>query len=142
MPTYETSISIAAPPEAIWPLLADVVAWPQWLPTVSQVQALDGRALAIGARYVVRQPKLRPATWVVTELEHARHFVWLAKSHGFRMVAEHRISAGAAGPSTLVLRFTFAGLLGGLVGRLSRSVTENYLAQEAAAIKKKVESLS
>lgn len=68
MPTYEASISIAAPRESVWRVLSAVAAWPEWLPTVTSVQALDGDPLKLGSRYTVRQPKLRPATWVVTEL--------------------------------------------------------------------------
>lgn len=68
MPSYEVFIDIQAPPDLIWPVLSDVVAWPDWLPTVTSVQPLQGRSLELGSRYTVTQPKLRPATWVVTEL--------------------------------------------------------------------------
>lgn len=142
MPAYETSITIAAPCETVWPVLSDVAAWPQWLPTVTSVQPLDGRALAVGARYVVHQPGLRSATWVVTELEPARRFAWRARSPGIKMLGEHDLHPDSSVSSTLVLRFTFAGPLGGLVGRLARSITENYIAQEAAALKHRVEASS
>ena len=64
----ETSISIAAPPERIWPALADVAAWPDWLPTVTRVEPLDGRELAPGRRYRIAQPRLQTAVWTVTAL--------------------------------------------------------------------------
>lgn len=140
MPSYETSIMIAAEREVIWPVLSDVVAWPEWLPTVISVRPLDGRPLAIGARYVLHQPKLRPTTWVVTEIEHGRRFVWRARFPGIEMLAEHRLDAESTGLCTLVLQFTFAGPLGGIVGRLARSLTEGYLAREAAALKTRVET--
>ena len=140
MPSYEASISIAAPGEAVWRVLADVAAWPEWLPTVESVQPLDGKPLSAGFKYVVRQPKLRPATWVVTELAPPRRFVWQARSPGLSMVAEHTVTESPAGASNVQLRFSFSGLLGPLIGRLFRSVTERYLAQEAAALKRKVEA--
>ena len=138
MPSYHASISIAAPVEPVWRVLAAVVAWPEWLPTVTSVQPLDGNALKVGFRYVVRQPKLRPATWVVTELEPLK-FVWQARSPGLLMIAEHTVEEKSAGTSQVTLRFSFNGLLGVPVGKLFRSITESYLAQEAASLKSKVE---
>jgi uncharacterized membrane protein len=140
MPTYETSISIAAPRDAVWRVLSNVAAWPEWLPTVTSVQPLDGKALNVGNRYVVRQPKLRPATWRVMELEQPRRFAWLAQSPGLQMFADHIVDEGLPGTSNVVLRFAFNGLLGGLVGRLFRSITESYLAKEAASLKQNVEA--
>jgi uncharacterized membrane protein len=139
MPTYETSVSIAAPRENIWRVLSDVAAWPEWLPTVAKVDSLDQKALRLGARFVVHQPKLRPATWTVSELEHPKRFVWVARSPGMLMTAEHTITEKSPAESTVLLRFSFSGLLGGIGGRLFGSVTENYLAQEAASLKSKVE---
>ena len=135
---YEQTISITAPREEIWRVLSDVAEWPVWLPTVSTVQPLDGDSLRIGARYVVRQPNLRPTTWVVTDLEEDVRFVWVALSPGLRMTAAHTIEEFQSGIFTVVLRFTFAGLLGGLTGWLFRSTTESYLAQEAASLKQRV----
>jgi uncharacterized membrane protein len=140
MLTYEASVSIAAPRDAVWRVLSDVAAWPEWLPTVTSVQPLDDKTLSVGHRYVVHQPKLRPATWRVTELEPPRRFVWLAQSPGLQMVAEHVVEEGLPGTTKVVLRFSFAGLLAGLLGRLFRSVTESYLAKEAASLKQKVQA--
>lgn len=139
MPSYSASVSIAAPSESVWHVLAAVVAWPQWLPTVTSVQALDGDPLAVGSRYVVRQPRLRPTTWFVTERQPPRRFVWQARSPGLLMVAEHSIEESSHGNCRVTLRYSFSGLLGPLVGRLSRSITERYLAQEMASLKLKAE---
>jgi len=138
MPAYDASISIAAPCQSVWRVLAAVVAWPTWLPTVSSVQPLDGEPLRIGARYTVRQPKVRPATWVVTELNPPRAFAWQARSPGLLMTAVHTIEE-APGGSRVTLRFAFAGPLGGPIGWLFRSTTERYLAQEVASLKLMVE---
>jgi uncharacterized protein YndB with AHSA1/START domain len=140
MPTYEASISISASREAVWRALSDVAAWPQWLPTVTAVQPLDGAALKLGHRYLVHQPKLRPATWVVVELDQSGRFVWHARSPGLLMVAEHTVRETGPGTSVVELRYSFSGLLGGLIGRLFRSITESYLAAEAASVKRKAEA--
>ncbi|MBV8821000.1 MAG: SRPBCC family protein [Acidobacteriaceae bacterium] len=140
MPTYVSSISIAAPRESVWRVLSDVVAWPAWLPTVTKVVPLDGTSLRLGSRFVVHQPKLRPAIWTVSEVEAPARFVWVARLPGVRMVAEHTITEDAAAGSMAELRFSFAGLLGDIVGRLFRRVTESYIAQEASSLKYKVEA--
>jgi uncharacterized protein YndB with AHSA1/START domain len=139
MPSYDASGSIDAPRERVWRALAAVVAWPKWLPTVNAVDALDGDPLQIGFRYTVRQPKLRPATWVVTELEPPRGFVWQARSPGLLMVASHTIEESSPGKSLVTLGFSFTGPLGAPIGWIFRSTTERYLAQELASLKSVVE---
>ena len=139
MPSYAASLAIGAPREAVWRVLAAVVAWPKWLPTVSTVEALDGEPLQIGFRYTVRQPKLRPATWVVRELGPPRCFVWQARSPGLLMIASHTIEESSPGKSLVTLRFSFTGLLGAPIGWLFRSTTKRYLAQELTSLRSVVE---
>jgi uncharacterized protein YndB with AHSA1/START domain len=139
MPSYKTTIKIAAPQEVVWPTLSMVAAWANWLPTVSSVEPLDGNALKVGARFIVRQPKLRPATWTVTELEPPHRFTWEARSPGLLMVAEHAIEEDLRGVSNVNLRFSFHGPIGIPIGWLFRAITERYIAQEAASLKLKVE---
>lgn len=140
MSTYEATISIAAPCESVWRVLSGVAAWPQWLPTVTSVHPLDGDQLKLGSRYTVRQPKLRPATWVITELKPPRSFVWRARSPGLLMIATHIVEEDPAGGSRVTLRFEFVGIVGALLGRLFRSITERFLAQEVASLKSTVEA--
>lgn len=139
-PTYEASASIAASPDAVWRVLSDVSKWPDWLPTVSKVEPLDDQDLRIGSRFVVHQPRLRPNTWIVTELAEGGRFVWVAHTPGLCMIAEHTVSLHASANSKVILRFSFHSLLGGIVGRMFRSVTERYLAQEAASLKRRVDA--
>jgi uncharacterized membrane protein len=139
MPSYDASLAIGAPREAVWLVLAAVVAWPKWLPTVSTVEALDGEPLQIGFRYTVRQPRLRPATWVVTELQPPCCFVWQARSPGLLMIASHTIEESSPGKSLVTLRFSFTGLLGAPIGWLFRTTTERYLAQELTSLRSLVE---
>jgi uncharacterized membrane protein len=139
MRRYESSADIDAPRETVWRVLADVAAWPEWLPTVTKVEALDGKELRAGARFIVHQPKLRPATWTVSRVSEFEGFVWEARSPGLEMVAEHTIARRLPSGSSIALRFSFGGFLGGLIGRVYGSVTLSYLEQEASALKRKVE---
>lgn len=129
---------IAAPRDAVWQALSGVDAWPDWLATISSVQPLDGRALRVGARFLVHQPKLRPATWTVTTLEVPRRFTWEARSPGLRMVADHLVDETSAG-TRVTLRYDTTGWLGVPAGWLFRAITERYLAQELASLQQTVE---
>ena len=142
MPTYEASASISASADEVWRILSDVASWPEWLPTVTTVESLDTKTLKPGSRFLVRQPKLRPTTWVVTEFSPPVRFAWIARSPGLAMTAEHMVDAHTPGASRVLLRYSFSAPLGGLVGRLFRSITERYLAQEVASLKLKAESMS
>ncbi|HEX9008810.1 MAG TPA: SRPBCC family protein [Holophagaceae bacterium] len=141
MRTFQVSRRIAASREAAWNVLADVAAWPGWLPTVTALEALDGGALKVGARYLLHQPRLRPAVWTVTDLEPGRRFVWQARSPGLRMRAEHILLDESSSSSKVVLRFTFAGPIGGLLGWFYRALTEEYIALEAASLAHRAETL-
>lgn len=137
---YESKIVINAKSHRVWQVLSDVTRWPQWLPTVTRVVALNGEPIVVGARYLVQQPRLKPAVYTVTELEDSRRFVWEARLTGVRMIAEHAIVEKTPDVSEVILRFSFDGLLGSVVGRIFRPIITRYLAQEAAALKQVVES--
>ena len=139
MLTYEASVSIGASCATVWRILCDVARWPEWLPTIARVEPLDGKPLRPGARFVVHQPRLRPATWTVSHLDEPRSFVWGARTFGCGMVAEHTVAPGPPGTSSVLLRFSFQGPLGVVVGALYRALATRYLAQEAAALKRKAE---
>lgn len=138
--TYEASADIHAAAERVWRLLSAVSSWPELLPTVTSVEALDGAPVEPGRRYRVEQPKLRPAVWTVTALEPGRRFAWHARSPGMTMVADHVVDPIGADVVRLRLSFAFEGWLGALLGRLFGHLTREYLAREAAALKQKAEA--
>jgi uncharacterized protein YndB with AHSA1/START domain len=140
MPAYEPSVAVAASREAVWRVLSDVAGWPEWLPTVPKVEPLDETPLSVGSRFVVHQPKVRPATWVVSEIDPPRRFVWVARSPGIETVADHTVTEDSPGTASVVLRLSFSGFLGSFVGNLFGTLTRTYLAQEAASLKQRVEA--
>lgn len=140
MPTYTSSISIAANAAPVWQALSDVVRWPEWLPTVTAVEALDAPALATGRRFRIVQPRLRPAVWTVSALNPPLAFAWTSASPGLRVRAEHTVEAVAPGQVRVTLCIAFSGFLAPLVGRLAGPLTREYLDKEAAALKRRVES--
>ena len=116
MRSFTSVATIDAPREVAWRILSDVVAWPDWLPTVSRIEMLDGAVLRLGARFLVHQPALRPAMWRVVELQDPESFTWEARAPGLHMVAEHRVERRSATLSAVQLKFMFDGFFGALAG--------------------------
>jgi hypothetical protein len=139
---YESTETIAAAPARIWRVLADVERWHEWTRTITRIESLDLSPLRVGARYKVFQARLRPATWVVTDARPSEGFSWVATNPGLRVSAQHLIQRRTGNESRVVLRVAFSGLLAAIVGRLSRRLTEDYLAEEAASLKRRIEALS
>ena len=126
-------MDIPAPSDRVWAVIADVERWPEWTPTVTRIRRLDRGPFVVGSRARVQQPKLPPAIWRVTELHEGRSFTWVSRSPGVCVIAEHGVEAtGTGARATLSIRFT--GWLGPLVARLTRRLTERYLALEAQGL--------
>src|SRR5262245_35475249 len=142
MPPYTATIRIAATPERVWPVLADVVRWPEWLPTMISVEPLGAATLAVGARYRLAQPRLRPTIWSVVELESLRSFAWESSSPGVRILATHSVGVAPGGSSDVVLQVQFAGPLSLVARALVGRLVGEYLALEVASLKQQVEAQS
>ena len=137
MPFHETSITVTAPVATVWQVTCDVESWPQWSPTMDEVTGQDGGPIVVGSRVHVRQPRLRPATWVVDHIVERQRFCWHTRGPGYRIVADHVLEALPNDAGTVVrLTTTMTGPLARplwpLVGRMIRS----YVDQEAAALKR------
>lgn len=139
MVTYEIVGEVNAPIERVWAVLSKVEAWPAWLPTVSSVEPLGSAPIMIGARYRVRQPKLRSTVWTVSELEPPVRFAWRASSPGVELLADHALERTSAEVIRVRLRFEFRGWLGRLLGKAYGAITQAYLSQEVEALKRVVE---
>jgi uncharacterized membrane protein len=140
MEIYEASTSICSSSEHVWSVMSDVERWPQWLPTVSSVRRLGSEGMERGARFRVAQPGFPQAEWAVTSVWPNRFFTWQSRSPGLRIVADHILTEEPDGSTYVLLRLSFDGILGKLASRLTRSKTQQYLAQEAAALKREAEA--
>jgi uncharacterized membrane protein len=133
------AVTIDAPPETVFAVLCDVERWPEWTPTMTSVQRLDQGPFGVGSSAQVRQPKLLPAVWKVTELEAQRNFTWVARTPGLRMKAGHLVERQGAG-SRVQLSFELSGLMARVVSRLYGGLIEQYVNTESQKLKQRSES--
>lgn len=140
MRRIETSVDIAASPVAVWNVLSDFAAYPQWNPFIVR---LDGEA-KVGARLnvTVRPPGGKPMSFRPTVLaaEPGRELRWRGKvlmpgifdgEHSFRL------EATASG-----CRFrhdeTFSGILVALFGAMLDNTAHGF-AEMNKALKRRAE---
>jgi protein-S-isoprenylcysteine O-methyltransferase Ste14 len=136
------NVLVAAAPERAWAVMADVLRWPEWLPTVTSVEPLGPEALTLGAPYRITQPGLRPATWTVVRLEPLRSFAWESRSPGVRALGDHFLTPMPDGSTSVTLQVGFSGPLAFLARMVAGSLTREYVTREAALLKQRVEARS
>ncbi|HEU5155001.1 MAG TPA: SRPBCC family protein, partial [Gemmatimonadales bacterium] len=89
MTVFSNAVEIAAPPERVWTVLADLERWPEWTQSVTSIELLQPGPLAVGTTVRVSQPKLKPAVWEVTEVKTGRSFTWVTRQPGFLVTGLH-----------------------------------------------------
>jgi uncharacterized membrane protein len=139
MPGLQRTVDIAAPPDRVWALIADVERWPERIPTVDSVERLDDGPLAVGSRTRLQQPRLPTSVWTVTELTDGSSYTWESTSPGVTITAAHVVEPRPDG-SRLTLSVTVSGWMSGPGWLMTRSLTRKYVETEAASIKRAAET--
>jgi uncharacterized protein YndB with AHSA1/START domain len=137
----EHAIRIAAPPEVVWEVTADVERWPEWTPTVKSLVRLDSGSLGPGSRVRIEQPGQPPAVWVVTALEPGRRFAWRTERPGLRMVATHDLISNGGGTEN-VLRLEAEGWIAALLGPVLRLAIRRALTRENEGLRARCEAVA
>jgi hypothetical protein len=138
MTNFSVAVEIDAPPNGVMAILCDIDRWPEWTSTMTSVRRIDIGPLALGSRARVRQPKLLPAIWVVTEFDEKSGFTWMSRSPGVQVAAGHRVETTGNG-CRATLSLQFSGLFGPLLARVLRGMNERYLTTEAKGLKERAE---
>jgi uncharacterized membrane protein len=134
---FRSSVEIDRPTDVVFAVFSDVDAWPSWTESITSVDLLDG-SLRVGSQARIRQPKLPPATWTVTELVPGRSFTWEARGPGVRTVGRHEVLPRGAG-STARSILEQHGPLGLIIGTVYAGLIRRYLAMESAGLKARCE---
>jgi Polyketide cyclase / dehydrase and lipid transport len=74
MPTVELHSAVDA--EAVWEVLVDLDAWPQWGPTVQGAEASEPGPLRLGSHGKVSTPLGVSLPFTITEFEAGRCWTW------------------------------------------------------------------
>ncbi len=138
--TVSVAVTIDAPPGKVFAVLCDVERWPEWTSTMTSVRRVDRGPFAVGSSARVRQPRLLPAVWQVTELTDQRNFTWTTGSPGLRMTAGHSVEPKDAG-SRVLLSLELSGFIAPLIARLYGGLMERYISTEAQGLKKRCQHL-
>lgn len=139
---HEVVVEVEASPEAVWAVLTDVEAWPDWTDSMDEVELVDRPRLMSGARVRIVQPRMLPAVWTVTGLdEPGRSFTWESKLPGVTTTAVHTVEPGSGdGTSRVTLGLRQSGPLSGLVGRFLGARVRSYVQMEADGLRRRAEA--
>ena len=136
----EQAIDVAAPPDVVWAVVADVERWPEWTASMSRVERLDQGPFQVGSRARVRQPRFPAVVWSVTALEAGRYFEWQAATPGLLSVGRHRVDPAGEDASRAILSITWSGLLAPVIRLFFGSLSRRYVEMEAQGLKRRCES--
>ena len=106
---------------------------------MSSVERLDEGPLRVGSRARVRQPRLPVAVWEVIELVSDRSFTWVARGPAIVTTGSHVVTPLDGGEVKATALLEQDGLLGPLMGRLTKRLTNEYLETEVRAVKARCE---
>jgi hypothetical protein len=136
-----SSVEIEASPDLVWKVFSDVEHWPEWTESITSLVGVDGRDLAVGKRFEIKQPRLPRLVWEVTEMTPGASWTWVQRSPGGTTVARHNIGPVAGGRTLVRQEIDQRGMAGALVGRLMRKTTRRYLELEGQGLKSRAEWL-
>ena len=134
------AITIDAPVEVVWSVFTDVERWPTWASSFTSVELING-PMRLGAQARIRQPRLPTVVWEVTKWEPGRSWTWAASGPGARTEASHVLTPSGSG-TRAEQTIVSSGPLGRAIAFISRSLTQRYLAIEAAGLKQRSEQIA
>ena len=138
---YAHAIEISASRELVWRVMADVMHWAEWTPSITRIVTLTPGSVGVGSRVRIHQPGLPPAFWRVTEWIPGQSFTWVSRIPGIRVSARHEVTAATHG-CRVTLSLDYEGFLGGFLACLTHRFNAINLQLEANGLKKHCEALS
>lgn len=135
---YDTTVDVAAPPDAVWHVLEGVEGWPRWTPSMSSVRRSTTGPLLAGEHVTVSQPGMPPAEWTVTAVEPGESFTWVSKRPGVTTSATHVVAPTRTG-SRVTLTIEQHGPLAGIADVLLGGKVRRFVEIEAAGLRAELE---
>jgi hypothetical protein len=125
--------------EVIWNIMVDVEHWNEWTISINRIKKLTTGSFSKGTRLLIEQPNLPEAVWKVSEIKEGKSFTMAKGNFFLKVIAGHTLEPVSDG-TLVTLSLEFSGLFAKWVAEKYRSLMEEYLAAEAAGLKKESES--
>jgi uncharacterized membrane protein len=136
---HRVTASAAASPDEVWRLFTDWERWPEMTQSIRALRRLDSGPVKVGSAAVVRQPRLPPVRWRVTELDPGRSFIWEARSLGVVTMGGHLVEEGEQG-SVITLTLRHQGPLASLMDALTSRLSDRYISMELEGFRRTAEA--
>jgi uncharacterized membrane protein len=137
---YEVTVEADASMEKTWNAVADVEQWPLWTESMTEVHWLDDGSLTVGGRATVKQPRIPPIVWEVSEVEPGKSFVWHSSLIGAKNTGSHELAQLSPSKTAITLKIEMSGVLSGLFALMGWSRSKRYIRMEADGLKRFAEA--
>lgn len=135
------AVEIAAPPQVVWDVTANVERWHEWTGSITSVEWVQGHGLALGNVARIKQPMQSAALWTVTHLEPGHYFSWTTTNMGSTFVGAHRVEP-AEGGTLATLIVDASGLGSTILWPMLTLALPRSLKMEAEGLKARSEELA
>ncbi|MCJ7670251.1 MAG: SRPBCC family protein [Dehalococcoidia bacterium] len=136
---FESSIDINAPAKKVWALIDKLEEWPQWMPSIKNIERISKEPLAVGSQLSVTA-KVSGLTvtllMTITEFVPERTVVMQGKTLGTNLTRFYNLE-----PINGKTKVTIGGDVSGALAWLACRGGQKVSAEIAQAAKKKVEGL-
>jgi hypothetical protein len=133
-------VRIAACPDYVWAVLVDVARWPDWSPSLREVEAFDGGPLVVGGGIRIRQRHLPDRQWRVAELRRHKGFTWRGEGVGSSASLKVRMSRAEDGGTDVVFDLDRSGWVGSMVGRVTNGTAVAHLDELVTGLRRRCEA--
>ena len=133
------NITVNASPERVWRALTDLEDRVRWNDRLHEMSTLDGKDLALGSRMLIRVDRSRFKV-TVTEFDPPTRMVSGAKNPVMTYFHAYDLSEVSEGVTRLTLTGSMGGVVGTLMGALSKNRMRRDLRDELAPTKDAAES--
>lgn len=136
---FESSVDINEPVGKVWKLIYNLEEWPQWMPSIKKIERISTGPLGVGSQLSVTVKVSRlPVKLLMTIIEFVpeRTVILEGEALGTRLSRFYMLE-----PVNGKTRITIGGNVSGALSWLARRSGQAISAENALAVKTKVEGL-
>ena len=124
--TYQTEIDVAAEPQTLWALFADVVGWPKWN---AGIEAIDLRGpFANGSEFAMKPPGMDAFVTTLTDVREGQSFTDVTVIDGTTVRVFHGLTPLGTGGTRVTYRAEVTGPAADEIGPMATGDFDDVLA--------------